>query len=233
MKVRIQGKFHPLSDFELEAYLCEESGPAERERVELAIAKNPELGAYIAERRAARAEFAARYPLPARSSQRQAPWKLWLAGSALAAAAAVLLLPTTRSHPPAATPDTVRAKGNSLNAELYVKRGSDVWQHRPEVSLQPGDALRLQVVSTHAGYLTLLGRDSSGLVSVHYDRLVTSGGRYTAPDSLILDAEGGDEQWLLVFDRDAQPAGAFTEAFARGQLPDSPHALFQLRKAQP
>lgn len=235
LQVRIRGRFHPLSDFELEAYLCEELDAAGRARVEETLARSQELQAYIDERRAARASFAERHPLSRRRSQRLAAgWKLWLAGSALAAAAALLSvsLPTSRRVPGGGL-DTVRAKGNTLQAELYVKRGDAVWVHQPEIAVQPGDALRLQVVSTRAGYLTLLGRDASGRVSVYYDQLVTSGGRFSAPDSLILDAGGGDEEWLLVFDPQARPASDYGQAFAHGELPEAAHAVFRLHRAQP
>ena len=56
MQVRIQGRFYPLSDYELEAYLCEELEGEARARVEEALARSPELRAYIAQRQAARAD---------------------------------------------------------------------------------------------------------------------------------------------------------------------------------
>ena len=43
MRTRVKGQFEPLSDFEIEAYLCGDLGPQEQERVEAAIAASAAL----------------------------------------------------------------------------------------------------------------------------------------------------------------------------------------------
>ena len=57
MRTRVKGQFEPLSDFEIEAYLCGDLGPQDQERVAAAIAASAELQEYIRQRQAEREEF--------------------------------------------------------------------------------------------------------------------------------------------------------------------------------
>lgn len=61
----------------------------------------------------------------------------------------------------------------------------------------------------------------------------TSPGRYTVPDSLILDDAEGDEQWVLVHTADMQPIDRYVHAFTEGAELDAPHAVIRLHKEAP
>jgi hypothetical protein len=58
-------------------------------------------------------------------------------------------------------------------------------------------------------------------------------GRFEVPDSLILDSQQGDEQWLLVLAHQPLPASVYAEPFALGRMPDQPHLLFEIHKEAP
>src|SRR6185312_6857410 len=69
--------------------------------------------------------------------------------------------------------DAVRVKGDpGVVVQLAVKRGDQVWQHREEVPLRPGDRLML-ALNSDAGYVSLLGRDVAGHITTYYDALPT------------------------------------------------------------
>ncbi|HTU63827.1 MAG TPA: hypothetical protein VMF89_35425 [Polyangiales bacterium] len=228
MKARGPRRFPPFSDFELEAYLCDELSADARARVQRALEQDAALQSYIADRQRARAVFAERYPLQRR--RRRWPAALSILGAAAIAAASLLLVLQT----PAAPPDTVRVKGHSeLRAALSVRRGEHVWTYRPEQALRAGDQLMLSLDSDVPGYVTLLGRDARGEIAVYFDGLEAPGGRFVAPSSLTLDAALGEELWLVVLSPQRRAAEEYFEQLARDQPPDVPHAYFRLRKEPP
>lgn len=246
MERRIPRRFEPLSDFELEAYVCGELSGAALERVERELATNAELRQYLELRQRTREEFVAKHPLqlPAadsgvpprpKTNSRRGVVAAWALGSALAAAGvlAVVVPHPSRDSEVSIARDTVRVKGEVFRADLYVKRGEQVWKHRPELGLRPGDQLRLQVESSHASYLTLLGRDAHRQIHTYYAGLRTQAGVYTVPDSLMLDSQEGDEQWLLVLSEQPLSADSLVQRFERDELTDLDHVLFTIRKDPP
>jgi hypothetical protein len=228
MKARVQRRFEPFSDFELEAYLCDELSAEARARIEAALEHDAVLKGYIAERQRARASFAERHPLKRR--RRRFPMALSLLAAAAVAAVGLAGVLQTPPHPP----DTVRVKGHSeLRAVLSVRRGQQIWTYRPEQALRPGDQLMLSLDSDVPGYVTLLGRDARGEVVVYFDSVETPGGRFVAPSSLTLDAALGEELWLVVMSPQRRAAAELSDQLARDQPPDAPHAYFYLRKEPP
>jgi hypothetical protein len=243
MKPRVRRRFEPVSDFELEAYLCDELDAIRRAHIERCIASDHELGAYVETRQRSRASFADLHPLQVdalvlRRRERRSVRALF---PLLGAAAAVFLgltvwWPQERTNPQRlnSSTDTVRVKGQvELRAHLAVKRGQHVWAHRPELRLRAGDQLRLAVDTDAPGYVTLLGRDAHGNVTIYYDALQTSGGRFLAADSLTLDAQAGDELWHVVLSPQRQAAAVYTEKLARSELSDVAHAFFRIQKDPP
>lgn len=256
MRARITGRFAAVADYELEAYLCAELSPARRAAVELAAQHDPALSAYLAERAQARDSFAASHPLrldsaaagAAATRAARSPWwqaRAWLLAATAAAPALALALwwagvganatavPAGRNAGRAFERDAVRIKGNGLAVELYVKRGERVFRPRADEALEPGDRVRVQVETASAGYLSLLARDERGAVSVYYDRLPVQPGRFTAPDSLLLDSSSSDEQWLVLLASEARPASDYARAFAQGKAVDAAHLLLTLHKEKP
>jgi hypothetical protein len=252
VRTRVQGRFAAFPDFELEAYLCAELPVERRMAVEHERARDAGLGAYLLERERERGKFAAAHPLrfdplavraepPARALPR---WLLW-AGAAAPAFALALWWTSGASDatgrdassgdrgPAAVERDTIRIKGGGIAAELYVKRGERVFRPRPDEPLKPGDRVRLSVEAASAGYLSVLARDERGAVSVYYDRLPVRPGRFTVPDSLLLDASTSDELWLVVLADEPHAADHYAQAFAAGKPPAAAHALLTLRKEKP
>jgi hypothetical protein len=240
MKDEIRGRFHPVRDIEIEAYLCDELSGAARHAFEAELGRSRALRDYVAARERDRAGFLERHPfdlqLPAAERRSRDGSVIW--GGLLAAVALLgLFVPAqlAREVEPVIEPsrDTVRVKGNTLTVELFVKRGEDVFRHRPGTALRPNDRVRISIESPAAGYLSVFGRDASGRISVYYEALPTNPGRYTVPDSLILDEAAGDEQWVLVHTRDRPPIERFLEAYVNGQAIGEPHAIVRLHKEVP
>jgi hypothetical protein len=257
MRARIVGRFAAASDFDLEAYLCDELPPERRREIERAALLDAGLHEYLAHRRAARARFAVEHPLrlppggwapPDARAARPAPLR-WLVAAAVAAPALALglaLVVWGREGPSASAGrgssadergrdarDTVRVKGNGLSAELYVKRGERVFRPQRDERLRAGDRVRLSVETARAGYLTLLARDDRGTVSVYYNRLPVQPGRFIAPDSLLLDDSASDEVWLVLVSSEPRSSQDLAQAFAAGRAPNAPHVSFTLRKEKP
>lgn len=242
MREQIRGPFAPVRDIEIEAYLCGELDGSSRKALEAELERSDALSAYVAERQRARGRFLENHPfslqLPAAAPQRRDGSVIW--GGLLAAVAVLsLIVPAKPVRAPVETAwpeasrDTVRVKGDALSAELFVKRDAEVFRYRPGVALRPGDRVRISVESQRPGYLSVFGRDARGHVSVYYAGLLTSSGRYTVPDSLILDETDGDEQWVLVHSTDVQPIERYVDAFTRGEPLGVPHAILQLHKEVP
>jgi hypothetical protein len=250
MRARITGRF-AVSDYELEAFLCDELPAERRAQIERAALADPGLRGYLAERSASRARFAAEHPLrlaasvSARAdtpSALRAPWR-WLLAAVVTAPALALALwwsdARSTATPSFATEvdpggrDTVRVKGDGLSVELHVKRGERVFRPQPDERLRAGDRVRLSVEAGRAGYLTLLARDEHGSVSVYYDRLAVQPGHFTVPDSLLLDDSASDEVWLVLLASEPRAGADHARAFAAGQVPGAPHVSFTLRKEKP
>jgi hypothetical protein len=252
MRARVRGRF-AVPDFELEAFLCDDLPPERRAEIERASLADAALSAYLTERGAARARFAAEHPLRspaseptlARETAALRAARRWLLAAALAAPALALALwwngarsaatraPSFATDADPAARDTIRIKGDGLTAALYVKRGERVFRPQPDERLKAGDRVRLSIETAHAGYLTLLARDERGAVSVYYDRLPVQPGRFTVPDSLLLDDAPGDELWLVLLASEPRNSDEHARAFAAGQVPDAPHVVFTLRKEKP
>lgn len=237
IKAKVRRQFEPLSDFEIEAYLCGELSESERARVEACSASEPALRAYLERRQAARARFAQQHPLRLTREPKGIRVRMVVSMLGLAAVAmlgVVAVTPELRA-PEAeggSTPAAVRVKGAAaLQASLSVQRGQQRWLHRPEIPLRPDDQLMLTLETEGPGYVTLLGRDARGEIAVYYDALPVAGGRFIAPTSLTLDSQPGDELWLAVFSREQRDARAYVAMFARDQPWDLAHSFFPIRKA--
>ena len=239
MKTQIRGRFAPIRDFDIEAHLCGELPSEARSAFEAELERSPELREYLAERRRSQAEFLERHPLrlqlPA-AAQRRDGSVIW--GGLLAAVGLLALLlpaqPALQRDPVLdGTRDTVRVKGNPLAVQLFVKRGETVFRYRPDTPLRPDDRIRISIECPSAGYLSVFGRDARGQISVYYTGLATSPGRYTVPDSLILDDAEGDEQWVVVHTRENEPIERYVDAYLSGRPLATPHAIVHLHKEAP
>jgi hypothetical protein len=204
MRARVKGRFEPLSDFEIEAYLCGDLGPEDKERVENAVAASAELREYVQKRQAEREAFFRDHPRLKLEKEpaRIAPVRfLAWAGAAAAAVVAVVALFVVLYAPGDDDPG-VRAMG-ALKATLTVQRNGRTFQYREGVLLREDDRVRLSVESPQSGHLTVLARGPGGTYEVYYSALKTTPGEYTVPDSLVLDEQVGVEDWFIIL----APAG--------------------------
>lgn len=206
MRTRVKGRFEPLSDFEIEAYLCGDLGPEDTKRVEAAAAESAELRKYIQERQDEREDFFLAHPrlrLP-EAPKRVTPQRIMVAvaSAAIMAAFVVTLVFWAAPDKGGQIESSIRAMG-TVKATLTVQREGRTFQHREGVLLREGDRVRLSVESPQSGHLTVLARSHGGKFEVYYDALRTTAGDYTVPDSLILDDQVGMEDWFIIL----APAG--------------------------
>lgn len=206
MRTRVKGQFEPLTDFELEAYLCGDLGPQEKERVEAAIAASAELQEYIQKRQAEREEFFSAHPRLKIDTEprRVAPVRFlaWAGAAAVVLVVALFVVLYAAGDRTGADDPGIRAMG-AVKATLTVQRNGRTFQYREGVLLREGDRVRLSVESPQSGHLTVLARHGGGKFEVYYDAVKTTAGEYTVPDSLILDDHVGVEDWFIIL----APAG--------------------------
>ena len=124
---------------------------------------------------------------------------LWMAagGAALAAAAALVLVQV------AATSGGERTKGGP-QIGFFVKRGDAVFEGQNGQRVRAGDRLRFVVSTPDQRYLTVLGRDSTGMVSSYYPTAglperVGPGRQLVLGSSVELDEAPGTERIFALF----------------------------------
>lgn len=233
MRSRVKGQFEPLSDFEIEAYLCGDLGPQETERVEAAIAASAELQSYIQKRRAEREEFFSAHPrLKIETGpQRVTPVRfLAWAGAAAAVLIVALFVVLYAAGNGAVTEDPgIRAMG-AVKATLTVQRNERTFQYRDGVLLREGDRVRLSVESPQSGHLTVLARTHGGKFEVYYDALKTTAGEFTVPDSLILDDHVGVEDWFIILAPAGRDPREYVQKLQSGDALDARATVIRVAK---
>lgn len=235
MRSKVKGRFDPLTDFEIEEYLCGDLSDDAAARVEKAMGESPALKAYIVDRRAEKEAFAVRHPrLPSlqpnpRGSLRWAPW---FASAAVAAAAVVAVVWVGDGPVPGSVHRTaIRARG-TLKVSLMVKREGRAFVHRAGVPLRPGDQVRLTVEAPSPGFLTVLGQEQAGAVSVYHDGVRTTAGSFTVPGSLVLDDYVGEEAWFIILAPQHLPADEYIQTLRAGEHLAGDVAVLRLLKEE-
>ncbi|QSQ17620.1 hypothetical protein [Myxococcus landrumensis] len=137
-------------------------------------------------------------PARVESFGREGPWGRFLAATATAAlvAGAVVL----SMKPDALPPPAVAAKGTPVVA-VHLKRGDQVFLWDGQSLLQPGDRIRLSVVSEPHRYVYVGAWDSGGLSgwSLLFAGPLTPGAPLVLPASWRVDAAEGDEHLRVLF----------------------------------
>lgn len=237
MKDRVSGRFAPLTDLEIEAFLAGEATGEDRRRIEQAAEASLALSDYMQQRKTEMAAYAQAHPAldfdPAQEPGRRA-WPAWALGLSTAGVAAAIALVVALFAWPAdvqspGVPNGIQARG-SIKAGLTVQRGERVFQHREGVLLRPGDKLRLSVESSRAGYVTLIGRNQRGGMAVYYDGLQTKAGTWNAPDSLVLDEDLQPERWYVLLSLEPTDAADMQERLRRGEPLGMSSAVLTLEK---
>lgn len=202
MRHRVRRRFEPWSDLEIEEYLCGDLTAEQAARLEAGLQTNPALREHLEARQRERAVFFRAHPVLA-LAPRPKPflWPVLSAASVLGLAVLSALwlfrAADTPDRPDRPERTTIVARG-ALKASLTAKRGERAFAYREGVLLRAGDQLRLTVETESGGYLSLLGRDQRGQVSVYYRSIPIPPGSATAPDSLVLDDDLGSEDWIVV-----------------------------------
>jgi hypothetical protein len=185
-----------LSDRALERYLCGDLPEAERQRVQAAVDRSVQLGAYVAERRRDKEGFAALHPFAPVSArlaprERRTPFASFWLRAATTAAALILVVAAGSSLVLRRRP-VIEVRGD-LTAKLTVKRQERIFEASPGVVLKTGDQIRVRVDDPVGGVVAVVGIDESGRVAIYHGDtrreppLRLAPGSALLPDSLTLD----------------------------------------------
>lgn len=201
-----------LSDLELDRLLLGELEPAARVAAEAHLAGCDACS----ERRAAierdRAAFVAAPPplaLPAELAPARPRRSVWLAGAALAVAAAIAGVAVFRSGGAVAPPvapgsvDLVATKGDGFELAAVIERAGHQTRARSGDELRPGDRLQLAYSLSEPAHLYVIGVDGSSHASVYFPEGKATGaaqpGREVElPFSLVIDSAPGGEHFYGV-----------------------------------
>jgi hypothetical protein len=193
-----------ISQLQVDRYFGDELTGSQRAAFELHVQGCERCANRRAALSAERAEFLARVPSwrslhAARAGvrPRRARWQFLGGAVALAAAAALMLLPKEPAM------ESVRLKGRP-SISLFVKRAGRVARASSGDTFLPGDLLRVTYSSLNPVYLALLQRDSQGVAvqypaTAHKTELVPAGREVALDFSIELDARAGVEQLFAVF----------------------------------
>lgn len=194
---KISRRFASVSELELEEFLCGDASEAVQGKISELARSNSEFAEHVREREAGRAAFQLQHPRlrsaePTPSRRRTWGWTL-ACSSVVVAAAAIFVV----SRPEESVSSQIRQRG-AVKASLAVRRDGRVFAHGEGVLLRKADQVRLTVESSRGGYLSLLGRDELGIVSIYYDSVPIAAGTATLPGSLVLDDFVGEEKWYVI-----------------------------------
>jgi hypothetical protein len=123
----------------------------------------------------------------------------------------------------------VRARG-AVKVALIVRRAGRTFEHREGVPLRPGDEVRLSVESAGGGFLTVLGPAAGDELAPYYEALAAPAGTFTVPDSLVLDAHVGPEQWIVALSPEPLAARVLAARLRRGDTPRAAVTVVRITK---
>lgn len=150
--------------------------------------------------------------------RRTARW-LGAGASALAVAATALLL-VGRESPPGMRTErpawTGRKGGSDYRLGFYYRRADRVFPGRNGAVLHPGDQVRFVCDLPQDAYVTVLGRDAAGAVTVYFPadgaaEPLPAGREQALPNAIELDAQLGPEMVHGVFCERPVPATRLQE----------------------
>ncbi len=118
-------------------------------------------------------------------------------GLAAALTAAVVAWSLTAPEPTDDASMSTRAKGDSIDLEIWVSTESGPRPLRPGESLRSGDTVQLLYDPGDATAVWLAGRDSDGTVEVYGRVLPRGSGLQPAPFALTLDHSSGAQEFAL------------------------------------
>lgn len=195
-----------VSDLDLERFLTDDLDDAERARVAAAVARDADLAAHVAERRAEQRAFALLHPrAPQPATKKTTASTLWpallttlrQALAPLTAAAAVLAV----FFVVGGDESNVGVRGTGLVARMTVRRadGDEAvvfsYDRQP---LRAGDAVRIEVELARPQRCSVFDVDARGVATVVYDNVAVAKGKQVLPDALVLDESEGAEDLVVV-----------------------------------
>ena len=147
---------------------------------------------------------------------------LWAGGTAgLVAAAAALLLVVPSPDKAASDGDTTTIKGSAAVA-VHIKRDERVFLWDGQSALQPGDALRLEVVPDDHAQVTVFARQPDATYTVLYaGPLGPSAETTVLPKAWAVDDSPGPEEMVVVLSDGPLPAAVIAsgpDSLPRDQL---------------
>jgi len=136
--------------------------------------------------------------------EKRAWWRWVFPTSALAAAAAILLVFLRRGDHPGTQDDDIQLKGGEVTLIVHkAVAGSTSQELESGDTVSAGDRLRFEIDAPKPGYYAVVGIDGSGNLTVYYPDGATAA-KYTPEDRLVpgaiqLDATPGDEHFIVVY----------------------------------
>lgn len=219
-----------LSDLQLDRYLAGEGDTA---TVDSHIAGCEPCAARLASLRAEHAEFENRVWIRGEAAKlKRTPRRSVVAGAAMAIAAMlafIIALPNV---------ETTRTKGADLLEVIAQHDDGSVEQILPGGTLEPGDAIRFRLSTKRAGWITVVGLDEAGHVSVYVPQPNARSVRLNAGDdqvldgSIILDETPGAER-LVAFVCEAPVSVDFLVAMSQAALDRTGSDPREVTRVQP
>ncbi len=206
-----------IPDALLERYLANDLPTALRAELEATLQRSDIDRARLADLRADSAAFLLQHPpgpvVDRLTSQRRRRWLFSLLAVPAAALAALVLVPSRE--------EATTIKGG-VSLVVYAKRGAVTVRLGPEDHLAAGDQIRFQVTAPAAGFVAVIGRDSTGAVTVYAPFGASAAKRYDPrdpllPDAIELDAAGVSEDLYAIISSAPFSLAAATAALRGGQ----------------
>ena len=206
MNSKIKGRFDPITDLELEQYLCGDLSKEKCELINNKIKQSQELSDYINDRKADKKAFYMKNPVLKIIKEKKESLfsRFFLLKNIYAvsgAAAAIILLlfifplQNIDNNIDSKIPN-ITIKG-SFKAELYVLRNGETFVYNESVPLRKNDRVRLKIESPVSGFLTMIIKDDKNDFTSFYSNLQTTKSTFTVNDSLILDDSTNIEHWFV------------------------------------
>jgi hypothetical protein len=136
--------------------------------------------------------------------ERRAWWKWFAPASALAAAAAAVLVFLRPGDDEPKLIDDIQVKGDDITLVVHVAAEGGSRRVTSGDEVMPGDRLRFEVNAAKPGYLAVVGIDGSGQLTVYHPGNGTGPMSFdpragVLPGAIALDATPGEERFFALY----------------------------------
>jgi hypothetical protein len=136
--------------------------------------------------------------------EKRAWWRWLVPASALAAAAAVVLVLMRRGDTPGQLDPDIQVKGDDISLVVHLATGDGSKRLASGDTVAPGDKIRFEVNAAKAGYIAIVGIDGSGALSIYHPGNGTGPIAFDPkarllPGAIALDATPGEEKFFALY----------------------------------